>query len=164
MMRRLAYSDKHIPGLRPRKSYTGRARSKRPQPPAKSYTPTSPGYVLLNAEIETKISSDFILPEQYFRPGYSSQQSGAERLCVAISEEALHCVLLARHSQDKAAHRLAQEAREWIESDEDRHVFSFLSICAVLKYNEDIVRAAVLREDWAGFARSEQAEKKLRLT
>ena len=93
----------------------------------------------------TPIAEEFVAPAQFFH----RKATGCEkRLLLAVLEEALSCLYyhIPKGNGKRAAQRLRDEARAWIESDDTHWVFSFRNVCEALDYDVDTLRPKVLAD------------------
>lgn len=90
------------------------------------------------------IETVYVLPEQFFS---SATPRGEARLLFAVLEEALGCLShrFVGGTSPAASIRIHQEAQDWIMSEENRFVFSFVNVCAALGLEPDYIRRGVLR-------------------
>src|SRR6185369_6772699 len=87
-----------------------------------------------------------VLPEQFHNTATSIYQGRPEAaLMHAVLEDAVNCVRYGLRSTDRRKQRLAQEAEEWLFSDEAEWPFSFLNICTVLGLEPQYIRRGVQR-------------------
>ncbi|HVO23305.1 MAG TPA: hypothetical protein VMW56_06715 [Candidatus Margulisiibacteriota bacterium] len=70
--------------------------------------------------------------------------SGARALMLAILEDAALCIERGRGRRHRRTRQLAGEAEAWVRSDCRKWVFSFASICDVLGFDADALRARLL--------------------
>lgn len=70
--------------------------------------------------------------------------SGARALMLAILEDAMLCIERGRGRRHPRTRQLAAEAETWVRSDCREWLFSFASICDVLGFDPDALRARLL--------------------
>lgn len=70
--------------------------------------------------------------------------SGARALMLAILEDAMLCIERGHRRRHPATRRLAREAETWVRSDCREWLFSFASICDLLGFDVDALRARLL--------------------
>ena len=94
--------------------------------------------------------NDAVLPAQWFnRPGGGSY-TGERALCCAILEEACGTLKKTRGIDAPKARVLHEEARAWVLADaQPDDTFAFPYVCQVLGLEPDVVRAALVKVDWA---------------
>ena len=84
---------------------------------------------------------DVLLPGQFFASMRKRVPQEPEyRLIVAVLEDAIECYQKHLLARDAKARQLFEETEEWIESDDRRWPYSFVSICDILNINPDYVR------------------------
>jgi hypothetical protein len=84
---------------------------------------------------------DVLLPGQFFAAMRKRVPQEPEyRLIVAVLEDAIDCYQKHLHAQDGKARQIFEETEEWIESDDRRWPYSFVSICDILNLNPEYVR------------------------
>lgn len=89
--------------------------------------------------------SAVILPEQFHAAPARTPGGGEVALMRAVLEEALECFQKQCLKSGRRAQRLANEAEEWIFSDEESWPFSFVNICAVLGLEPGYIRLKLKR-------------------
>lgn len=86
-----------------------------------------------------------LLPVQF--DSASQVGLGERRLMIAVLEDAIQCLQLqARvewYRRPIKAQRAANEAREWFESDDESHMFTFLRICYALGLEPEWLRRKI---------------------
>src|SRR5262245_3982631 len=70
--------------------------------------------------------------------------SGVRALMIAILSDAVLCIERGRRRRHWRTRQLAAEAEEWVRSDGREWPFSFGSICDVLDFDPDALRAGLL--------------------
>lgn len=91
------------------------------------------------------IAPDFFLPAQWWEMHRSSAQSTpAQRLVLALLEEAIGCILTYRHVATVSGRRLYREAREWVFSRDQAQTFSFENVCGHLSINAAFLRQKLM--------------------
>jgi hypothetical protein len=84
---------------------------------------------------------DIILPAQHFAAIQRKKfPSGEHRLLVALIQDAIECFQKHMHARDAKRRQLFLDAQGWIDSDDDRGVFSFNNVCMLLGMNPEYVR------------------------
>lgn len=73
------------------------------------------------------------------------RMSGEFRLMWAVFEDGLDCYLRYANHSSPAMQELFREAREWIESDEEEWLFSFVNICQAFQIEPDYLRNGLRR-------------------
>jgi hypothetical protein len=84
------------------------------------------------------------LPEHYFvfRARFSTTFPEVALMC-AVLEDAFDCFHQQSDSRSRRAKCLSQEAEEWFFSDEADSIFSFVSICALLGLDTNLIRRSL---------------------
>jgi hypothetical protein len=90
-------------------------------------------------------ASAVILPEQFHTAPARTLEGGEVALMRAVLEEALECFQKQCLKSGRRAQRLANEAEDWIFSDEVSWPFSFVNICAVLGLEPGYIRLKLKR-------------------
>ena len=88
-----------------------------------------------------------VLPEQFF--GATSARivsDGVAALMQAILDDALHCWCRQFSMKGRRAQRLAREAEDWVLSDEETWIFSFVNICGALGLDPTYIRRGLARQ------------------
>jgi len=84
---------------------------------------------------------DIILPSQYFgvveRGGHLTPE---KKLRLAVLETVVHDFQRYRLAKGRRAKRLFREAQEWLPSQEETGIFSFVGICHALESDPDCIR------------------------
>jgi len=90
---------------------------------------------------------DIILPSQYFgaveRRGYLSPE---KKLMLAVLESVVHDFQRYRLASGRRGKRLFREAQEWLTSQEETGMFSFVGICHALGMDPDYIRKGLFRQ------------------
>ena len=95
----------------------------------------------------TLFQPELILPAQMTAGArIDADTSGARALMLAILEEATLCIKRGRRRRHPGTRRLAAEAESWVRSDSREWLFSFASICDVLGFDPDALRARLLTQ------------------
>ncbi|HYB98488.1 MAG TPA: hypothetical protein VEC57_05070 [Candidatus Limnocylindrales bacterium] len=88
---------------------------------------------------------DIVLPSQHFAQIKRKKfPSGEHRLLVALIQDAVECFQKHLHARDSKRRQLFLDAESWIDSEDDRGVFSFNNVCMLLGMNPDYVRQGLL--------------------
>ncbi len=96
---------------------------------------------------------DVLLPVQYFAQlKRKKYKSGEHRLVVAIMQDAVECFQKHIHARDSKRRQLYVDSEVWISEDDDRSVFSFNNVCALLSIDCEYARKGLL--DWRDGQRS----------
>jgi hypothetical protein len=84
---------------------------------------------------------DIILPSQYFgvvqRREYLTPE---QKLMLAVLESAVHDFKRYRRAEGRRGRRLFSEVQEWLTSQEETGMFSFVGICHALGMDPDYIR------------------------
>ncbi len=91
------------------------------------------------------LTSEVLLPAQYFTPFSERVLSPEQRLMLAILEDAVYTVLKYAGSRSRRARRLVRDAERWMARSEPWWLFSFENICAVLGLEAEAVRDRLRR-------------------
>jgi len=87
------------------------------------------------------VEPEILLPSQFYnRSRGLSVLEGERRLMLAILEDAVSCFQKYAGASRPRSKRLFQEAEEWFMDEGDTWVFSFESICAVLRIDPEYFR------------------------
>jgi hypothetical protein len=70
----------------------------------------------------------------------ASRSRGERRLMLAVLGDAVDCYRRGRRARDPATRLLFAETRAWLESTDNRAIFSFESICDALDIDADYLR------------------------
>lgn len=91
--------------------------------------------------------SDVVLPAQMsWGARCDADTSGARALMLAILEDATRCIERGRRRRHAPTRRKAAEAERWMRSECRAWLFSFASICDVLGFDADALRARLLAD------------------
>ena len=97
---------------------------------------------------------DVVLPSQHFAQIKRKKfPSGEHRLLVALIQDTVECFQKHLHARDTKRRQLFLDAESWIDSQDDRGVFSFNNVCMLLGMNPDYVRQGLIA--WRDKQRSE---------
>jgi hypothetical protein len=87
-----------------------------------------------------------IVPEQFYNTPANVYQGRPEvALMRAVLEDAVNCVRHGLWAKGRRKHRMAQEAEEWVFTDDLQWPFSFLNICMVLGLDPQYIRQGLCR-------------------
>ena len=100
--------------------------------------------------VEEKIISlfepDTLLPAQYLENFRGKTLVEPERrLMLAVLEDAINCFQVNVMAQSGRRKKLFNEAEDWIMEQDDDWMFSFVSVCEILRLNPEYVRHGLLR-------------------
>jgi hypothetical protein len=73
------------------------------------------------------------------------RMSGEHQLLWAVMEDAIDCYLRYAEQPSTAARELFHEAEEWIESEEEQWLCSFISICRAFRIDPHYLRQGLRR-------------------
>ncbi|GIW41063.1 MAG: hypothetical protein KatS3mg076_1640 [Candidatus Binatia bacterium] len=93
------------------------------------------------------VEPEVLLPSQYYEliAGHHFLE-GEKRLMLAIMEDAISCYQKYAGAKSGRAHRIFQEAEEWIfDRENSGWVFSFESICQALGIEAEFLRKGLVR-------------------
>jgi hypothetical protein len=97
-------------------------------------------------ETQEHISVADLLPVQDNNPiAARIRMSGEHRLLWAVLEDAIDSYLRYATHSSAAMQELFREAAEWIESDEEEWLCSFISICRAFQIDPDYLRRGLRR-------------------
>jgi hypothetical protein len=89
---------------------------------------------------------DVLLVHEYLHVYQSSVVHTPEvKLMLAVLKDAIDCYLKYVSAKQRRARKLSNEAEQWFFSDEDDWLYSFQSVCDILKLDPDYIRRALLR-------------------
>lgn len=92
-------------------------------------------------ESQEKISISDLIPMQDNHPVSARlRMSGECQLLWAILEDAMECYLHHVNSPSESAQQQFREAEEWIDSDEEDWLCSFVNICHAFQIEPDYLR------------------------
>jgi len=95
--------------------------------------------------IDSELALDAIHPVQFSVLWSGRTQTSPERrLLIAMIERAACDLCLFRRGRTAKARRMYRDAHDWVMSNSRTHIFAFLSICDVLGFSPQAVRAAML--------------------
>jgi len=98
-----------------------------------------------NGNEMTLFEPEVVLPAQLsWGARCDGNTSGARALMLAILEDAMLCIERGRRRRHPRTRRLAADAEAWMRSDSREWLFSFASICDVLGFDADALRARLL--------------------
>ena len=100
--------------------------------------------------LEEKITSlfepDTLVSAQYFQNFRRKTLLEPEkRLMLAMLEDAVNCFQVYATARSGRGKKLFNEAEEWIMMKHDDWIFSFVSVCELLRFNPEYVRQGLLR-------------------
>lgn len=132
---------------------------KRPQDCSSSAVPELLGLVSHLRKASPQLFDAAVLPEQFYNaPEWAYRGSGAAALMRAVLDDAIHCFQQYSGVTSARARRLAQEAEDWLFSDEEEWPFSFVNICFVLGLDPAALRHK-LRESRCSSSRSRHRKR-----
>jgi hypothetical protein len=89
---------------------------------------------------------DVLLIHEYLHVYRSSTAHTPEvKLMLAVLKDAIDCFVKNISAKTRRGRKLFMDAEEWFFSDEEDWLYSFQSVCDVLKLDPDYVRRALLR-------------------
>jgi hypothetical protein len=94
---------------------------------------------------ETITLSDLLPVENYNPVTVRAESSGEYRLLWAVLEDAVYCYLHYVGHPSVTMQTLFREAVEWIESDEEEWLCSFISICRAFQIDPSYLRRGLRR-------------------
>jgi hypothetical protein len=68
-----------------------------------------------------------------------------KRLMLAVLEDAINCFQINVMAQSGRRKKLFNESEDWIMGRDDDWIFSFVSVCELLRFNPEYVRQGLLR-------------------
>jgi hypothetical protein len=96
------------------------------------------------------LTSEVLLPEQFYPPLAVRFTSPEQRLMLAVLEDAVYTILKYAGKPGRNPRRLVREAEAWIARSEPSWPFSYENICAVLGIDADALRARLRRYQLEG--------------
>ena len=100
----------------------------------------------MTTEATTFMDPDSVLPDQYFDSIRLPAGVASERkLMLAILQDAVDCYHRYMLARDPRGQQEFSEARDWIESPEEKWVFSFENICGMLSLDPLYIRDGLAR-------------------
>ncbi len=97
-------------------------------------------------EIHPLLSPDALPPEpSYGQTAVPPQVQGEAALMYAVLEDAIDCFQKQFVKGGKRTQRLAQEAEEWLFTNDPHWPFSFVNICAALGLDPEHIRMGLRR-------------------
>jgi hypothetical protein len=103
-------------------------------------------YINVDEKIISLFEPDTLLSAQYFENLRSKTFVEPEkRLMLAVLEDAINCFLLNLTAQSGRRKKLFNETEDWIMAQDDDWIFSFVSVCEILRLNPEYVRQGLLR-------------------
>lgn len=95
--------------------------------------------------LDAELALDAIQPVQFTVLWHGRATTSPERkLLLAMIAQAAGDLHLFRHRRNAKSRRLYNDAREWVLSESRSHMFAFVTICDVLGFAPDALRAAIL--------------------
>jgi hypothetical protein len=95
--------------------------------------------------LDAELALDAIQPVQFTVLWHGRATTSPERkLLLAMVAQAAGDLHLFRHRRNAKSRRLYNDAREWVLSDSRAHMFAFVSICDILGFAPNALRAAIL--------------------
>ncbi|HXL08684.1 MAG TPA: hypothetical protein VN966_00505 [Candidatus Bathyarchaeia archaeon] len=99
--------------------------------------------------LEEKITSlfepDTLLSAQYLDLHRKALLEPEKRLMLAVLEDAINCFQVNVMAQSGRGKKLFNESEDWIMGRDDDWIFSFVSVCELLRFNPEYVRRGLLR-------------------
>ncbi len=99
--------------------------------------------------LEDKITSlfepDTLLSAQYLDLHRKALLEPEKRLMLAVLEDAINCFQVNVMAQSGRGKKLFNESEDWIMGRDDDWIFSFVSVCELLRFNPEYVRRGLLR-------------------
>jgi hypothetical protein len=68
-----------------------------------------------------------------------------KRLVLAVLEDAINCFQVNVMAQSGRGKKLFRDSEDWIMGRDDDWIFSFVSVCELLRFNPEYVRRGLLR-------------------
>jgi len=99
--------------------------------------------------LEEKITSlfepDTLLSAQYLDLHRKALLEPEKRLMLAVLEDAINCFQVNVMAQSGRGKKLFNESEDWIMGRDDDWIFSFVSVCELLRFSPEYVRRGLLR-------------------
>ena len=99
--------------------------------------------------LEDKITSlfepDTLVSAQYLDLHRKALLEPEKRLTLAVLEDAINCFQVNVMAQSGRGKKLFNESEDWIMGRDDDWIFSFVSVCELLRFNPEYVRRGLLR-------------------
>jgi hypothetical protein len=103
-------------------------------------------YINVDEKIISLFEPDTLLSAQYFENLRSKTLVEPEkRLTLAVLEDAVNCFQANVMAQSGRRKKLFKETEHWIMAQDDDWIFSFVSVCEILRLNPEYVRHGLLR-------------------
>jgi len=100
----------------------------------------------LEEKIISLFEPDMLLPALYLENFHRKTPVEPERrLMLAVLEDAINCFQANLMAQGKRGKKLFNEAEDWIMEQDNDWMFSFVSICEILRLNPEYVRQGLLQ-------------------
>jgi hypothetical protein len=99
----------------------------------------------VNEKIISLFEPDTLLSAQYFENLRSKTLVPERRLTLAVLEDAVNCFQANVMAQSGRRKKLFKETEDWIMAPGDDWIFSFVSVCEILRLNPEYVRQGLLR-------------------
>jgi hypothetical protein len=103
-------------------------------------------HINIDEKILSLFEPDTLLSAQYFENLRSKTFVEPEsRLMLAVLEDAVNCFQANLMAQSGRRKKLFKETDDWIRAQDDDWIFSFVSICEILRLNPEYVRQGLRR-------------------
>jgi hypothetical protein len=103
-------------------------------------------HINIDEKIISLFEPDTLLSAQYFENLRSKTFVEPEKsLMLAVLEDAVYCFQANLMAQSGRRKKLFKETEDWITAQDDDWIFSFVSICEILRLNPEYVRQGLLR-------------------
>jgi hypothetical protein len=99
----------------------------------------------VDEKIISLFEPDTLLSAQYFENLRSKTLVPERRLTLAVLEDAVNCFQANVMAQSGRRKKLFKETEDWIMAPGDDWIFSFVSVCEILRLNPEYVRQGLLR-------------------
>jgi hypothetical protein len=99
----------------------------------------------VDEKIISLFEPDTLVSAQYFENLRSKTIEPEKRLMLAILEDAVNCFQANVMAQSGSRKKLFRETEDWIVTQDDDWIFSFVSVCENLRLNPEYVRQGLLR-------------------
>jgi hypothetical protein len=99
----------------------------------------------VDEKIISLFDPDTLVSAQYFENLRSKTLGPEKRLMLAMLEDAINCFQANVMAQSGSRKKLFKETEDWIMAPGDDWIFSFVSVCEILRLNPEYVRQGLLR-------------------
>jgi hypothetical protein len=101
--------------------------------------------ISVDEKIISLFEPDTLLSTQYFENLRSKTLVPERKLMLAVLQDAINCFQANVMAQSGRRKKLFKDTEDWIMAQDDNWIFSFVSICEILRLNPEYVRRGLLR-------------------